>query len=890
MADSDFFSTPTRQKGLSIILMEEEKKAQNEELESPVISQWNFINDNFNNDMDDCGLEINTCAPIQRLKYVMKNYSIYLEQEKEIEENNNTETLHLNNAAKIESMYDFVSSLPTYSISELLDDYYHATDEQRHDVTRLIEDFREQIGKCNEDNCVALKRCNRLTSRDDRSRYKLGRRTRTRQRAQRRMKSTETSNINKNTENDDKKSAESADLKKQASQDVVEVKNLETGDIHMDGFTVVYDPNASPMVSPMASAKQKSLASDVEINFSDDAGSDIGSDEDLLDELWEEENEQALAVEITTIQFLDSMHCFIFHGIGHQPTNQQPSSFHKLPSTNLSTTTLNMPPSTYSTSDISNGDEGKYDTSSDEEEEKHLTTNRQISSTVQSMSSWRKLYGNRISITSRMSKYESDATKHESNKEMPQLYNYKFGVLIDYRINKPSFKSLKQELMNNSVYKISEISWHQTLIKAITFSRLKWVRSMVPASKDGQGELYGVVHYIDNKKSFGNDSRAKTKQKCSIGIDHLVAILFYCNFDQLQAKFSETFWPMKDGEKHEEVVKRHCENFYWFGRSLFVAINFFGSAMNSDTYVYHGLSHKMLFKDFSYYFAHPTSTTTEQSVAHTFSGHGGIILKLKSKYKRQQAFMLDVSKFSDFRDESERLFLNEALIISDIINAGLDHAAEYNTAYKKYMKALNFFNKITTGNAMDTTWNIGKINEKTWDLLTFMIDNYLYNKDKNNLELYDKIMSSSQKSIPLYVEQLFRHYCHSKELPRFEGIDRIEMNRSLELQFYNDSAVNINHDDIEQQTDLQKGFTERLDPGIVENLETILSDKKIEKLFPNAKKFATEKGAIKFINGGFVLSEKEVKSVKIAREQTLLQHGKLEELNPYERLGMFYSD
>ena len=168
----------------------------------------------------------------------------------------------------------------------------------------------------------------------------------------------------------------------------------------------------------------------------------------------------------------------------------------------------------------------------------------------------------------------------------------------------------------------------------------------------------------------------------------MIAITFYTNFDILQNEFSKTFRRLSPLDSESDIIDRHCSNFYWLGRALFVAINFYGERMSKDDVVWHGLSSKMLFGDFAAYFDCPTSTTTQRNVAQTFSGNGsGIILKLKSKHTVNCAYMLNVSLFSDFTDECERLFLNETLIITDILSIQNQRWV----SHKKYIEACLYF-------------------------------------------------------------------------------------------------------------------------------------------------------------------------------------------------------
>lgn len=106
---------------------------------------------------------------------------------------------------------------------------------------------------------------------------------------------------------------------------------------------------------------------------------------------------------------------------------------------------------------------------------------------------------------------------------------------------------------------------------------------------------------------------------------------------------------------------------FYVRRALFVAIHFFGDRMTPSMVVWHGVSRKMRLKSFATYFECPTSTSTSRIVAGGFSGSNGVIFKLKSKFKNSCSVMLDVSTFSNYPEECERLFVKETLIITDVM-------------------------------------------------------------------------------------------------------------------------------------------------------------------------------------------------------------------------------
>ena len=254
-------------------------------------------------------------------------------------------------------------------------------------------------------------------------------------------------------------------------------------------------------------------------------------------------------------------------------------------------------------------------------------------------------------------------------------------------------------------------------------------------------------------------------------------------------------------------------------RTLYVAINFFGKRMKKESVVWHGLSSKMLFSQFATYFDCPTSTTTQKNVAQTFSGNGsGIILKLKSFYNENCAWHLDVSLFSDFTDECERLFLNDPLVITDILT--IDRKKQKWVSYKKYMGALLFFNKITTGMALDHKWNIRDSLSIQQALVSIITDYYGSMRNNNK---------KSDDDVPNYIRILFRHYCLKHESPVFNDVDKIQhlMDKKLQtLMFGNvkQSAEEIDPNDFTQK--IQHIFVQALFPNATkyknDQKETIL--------------------------------------------------------------------
>eukprot|EP01084_Bolivina_argentea_P302448 522035_1 len=226
----------------------------------------------------------------------------------------------------------------------------------------------------------------------------------------------------------------------------------------------------------------------------------------------------------------------------------------------------------------------------------------------------------------------------DSDQTEELYYEYGFGKHIEYHKFAPHFSCMIDELFCNEMHTISESVWNDILAKTLLFLEMESIQQNYRSNDHENAKQYGI------------------EEGELIGVDNVIAILLFCNFDDLQRKFSQTWRKIEENDTDASIIDRHCKNFYWTGRALYVAINFYGQRMDPNQVVWHGVSSKMLFDNFAAYFDCPTSTTTQKSIAQAFSDNGnGIILKLKSKHNNNCAWMLDVSVFSDYTDECERL-------------------------------------------------------------------------------------------------------------------------------------------------------------------------------------------------------------------------------------------
>eukprot|EP01084_Bolivina_argentea_P149206 260686_1 len=150
------------------------------------------------------------------------------------------------------------------------------------------------------------------------------------------------------------------------------------------------------------------------------------------------------------------------------------------------------------------------------------------------------------------------------------------------------------------------------------------------------------------------------KRGSPITLQHILAIMFYTNFSELSAAFSQSFRKLTDDEDDNILLQRHSQYAHW-AKYLREALdlwgtNFFESKACKPVF-YHGLSSKMLFGGYNQHFCSPTSTTLQYSTAVMFANQGqgdGIVITLRNDGSATMFF--NCIPWSDFAGESEMLF------------------------------------------------------------------------------------------------------------------------------------------------------------------------------------------------------------------------------------------
>ena len=205
-----------------------------------------------------------------------------------------------------------------------------------------------------------------------------------------------------------------------------------------------------------------------------------------------------------------------------------------------------------------------------------------------------------------------------------ELNEYSFGATFKYWDHfshkkvycVPKYGNLREEMLNNRVFTVSEFQWRDTLFKAVQIKMSYKGRSLFAINRGGTNNHYSIPY------------------RMPISLSHIMVVLFYCNFDALQRKFKQQCRPTHKKESRQSLNERNSEIGHWFSLLKEVCW-FYGQAMKPGDIFYHGINKTLLFTQFHARFRFPLSTTTSLKEASLFAnfhsknkqksngGHGG---------------------------------------------------------------------------------------------------------------------------------------------------------------------------------------------------------------------------------------------------------------------------
>eukprot|EP01083_Nonionella_stella_P010647 30279_1 len=239
------------------------------------------------------------------------------------------------------------------------------------------------------------------------------------------------------------------------------------------------------------------------------------------------------------------------------------------------------------------------------------------------------------------------------------------------------YESLKEELISNDIMRLTTEQFNNELRKSKlhlhSFFCKHWMKTY--HAKCCQSKMEDMRSLLD---AYNKDKEAFWKEKDytprtdqilevlrddpgmkKLQLHHILALMVYCNFTDLQFEFSLTYRKKTLNEPDESVVNRHSI-FYHFGKYLKEAVQWFGAVVDEEnegpSLFYHGINDTFIFPQVVDVDVQcPLSTTTKFSVATHFATESGIVVTLKPRSKK--AKYMPVFWLSDYGNESEHLFV-----------------------------------------------------------------------------------------------------------------------------------------------------------------------------------------------------------------------------------------
>eukprot|EP01084_Bolivina_argentea_P168724 292537_1 len=328
---------------------------------------------------------------------------------------------------------------------------------------------------------------------------------------------------------------------------------------------------------------------------------------------------------------------------------------------------------------------------------------------------------------------ENEEERNEDDNHEPS--DYKFGLRFSYEKQRKVAQSdftyedfsdaydfpnlcalysdLKQEIISNKIHELDITTFNNAYQKAVKLmTSSNYVKCIKCTEKEWCLPYWYEVEY-----------------ESLLTINHILSIIFYCDYDQLSYHFSSSFRRIAGDNDDKDVLSRNLQFGNWT-RYLTQTVNCFGTQMGDSKFgvLYHGVSFLYL-NEFVSTFNAPTSTTTKLAVAYTFAApQNGIIIDIGQSGSYGSLRYFNCSSFSFYPNEDERLFTTPPnpgpyrLATINIRNISIDEQ------YSKYISILTLMQTMI-GCGGGILMNIPR-DKEIIDGLNELVQSYLNSDDR----------------------------------------------------------------------------------------------------------------------------------------------------------------
>eukprot|EP01084_Bolivina_argentea_P010114 18859_1 len=285
------------------------------------------------------------------------------------------------------------------------------------------------------------------------------------------------------------------------------------------------------------------------------------------------------------------------------------------------------------------------------------------------------------------------------------------------------YSSLKEELLKNRIATLLAEQFNTEYEKAEIHFHSKYCKNRFGSCTE-KIQSYKTIKY-------------------NLSMHHILSLMVYCNYTELQYKFSQSY-----RAKGAQYVHK---NFYYLGKYLKIAVQKFGTLINKgniDSF-YHGIGQRLLFPKYIDQYGTgiiihgPLSTSSSFVAATNFTNNNnGLVLKFVGVEKSATKYF-SVGWLSDYPSESEHLFIQNNEESTLEINNIYD--VQFGYEYECILNALKIINKVSQ------LWRETAVENQKLDLLT---------KELINSIVYDIKLSLISSE---YAKQLINVYRLNKK-------------------------------------------------------------------------------------------------------------------------------
>eukprot|EP01083_Nonionella_stella_P116466 346072_1 len=416
-----------------------------------------------------------------------------------------------------------------------------------------------------------------------------------------------------------------------------------------------------------------------------------------------------------------------------------------------------------------------------DEEEQMILSKRENGDAFPIFKKHQKTCGKNVGYLGRYKKFTlfgkvcDDTKSQTSTRTQPMFslgyeFRYDDAGYGDHLVHK-KYQSLKEELISNDVAMLTTDQFSNELRKSMLYFHSFYCKKWMDRHQEKcqQKKLKKIEDLMQERMYHSDSDQTEWERNENVSADilsvlstnydtkqlqmhHILSLMVYCNFTDLQFAFSATYRKKTLNEPDECVLDRHS-TFYHLGKYLKEVVDWFGTEVGKNdagpTRFYHGINDEFTFPKFvNVDIYSPLSTTTRFSVAAQFATESGVIVTLKSsahKIYYSKLNYISVDWLSDYGNESECLFVQSGGRF-DFENIILVEAGIQLSSVFRCIRHLDTLHSVRV----------------KFEAMTSMHDQQLLQSLIEN-ELYRKLGTESKynkcHTLHKYAETIFHQYC-----------------------------------------------------------------------------------------------------------------------------------